>query len=162
AEAKAVSDSMNAAKQQTQNALAAFPPVTPGVVALTNQELVTAYQNITGGLHSVWMILNLIGMNDLETRYAPQGTSKQNYRTAYLGVLGLQNAPGDTTLVHQLTDSVSRAVSTLQSTQPQVLSRIAALSMAIQPLAQNAGSVGAPGGSPISNVTFTPADTLNL
>ena len=160
AEAKSVADSMNAAKQETQNALAAVSSVTPGVVALTNQELVTAYQHITGGLNSVWMILNLAGMNTLESQYAPQ-PGESDYRSKYLGVLTLQNAPGDTTLIRQLTDSVTRTISALQGSQTQVQSRISALAMSIQPPAQNAGTLGVPGGSPVTSVTFASLDTLN-
>ena len=152
-EAKSVADQMDAAKTQTQTALVNAQTAAAGPMALTNQELVTAYQNITGGLDNFWVVSQLAIAYYAELGQSPQ-TGESDYQDRVTRLLLLQNAPGDTLAIHHLVDSVSQAVSSAQTTQSQVQTRIAALALSIQPLTANASGSGVPTGSPLTSASF--------
>jgi len=161
AEAKGVSDQMDAAKTQTQSAVVTAQTAAAGPIALSSQELVTAYQNITGGLDNAWIKAKLAFAYDAELGQSPR-TGEAAYQDRYTRLLLLQNAPGDTIAIQHLVDSVNRAVTSVQATAPQVQSRIAALAMSIQPLTASAASAGIPGGSPVTNASFAPPVTQDV
>ncbi|HKR56171.1 MAG TPA: hypothetical protein VJS20_07705, partial [Gemmatimonadales bacterium] len=160
-EAQSVSDSLAAAKSQAQAALASVQSVVPGTAALTPQELVAAYQNITGNWNSTTFIFTMKALQAVENYLAPQ-PAETTYQANYVALLLLQGAPGDTTAIRKMTDGVNNAVLSLHSTQPQVQNRISALALSIQPLAAGSASPTLPTGSPVTSASLSPPVTQDV
>src|SRR6185437_2664580 len=160
-EAQSVSDSLAAAKSQAQAALASVQSIVPGTAALTSQELVAAYQNITGKWNSTVFIFMMKALSALENYFAPQ-PAETTYQANYAALLLLQGAPGDTSAIRKMTDGVNNAVLSLHSTQPQVQNRISALALSIQPLAAGSASPTLPAGSPVTSASLTPPVTQDV